>query len=151
MDKSRPNREQNLADWARSQLKCPRKLSRIIDPRLEGQYSEFGAQKAAELAYQCLSHRPKARPKMSEVVKTLEPLKDYNDVPIGPFVYTAPKEEQTKTKRDSNGHNKRHDEHGQSHRTKSSLSPHVIHSDPILHRNLGVRPNSPMQQRFKRG
>ncbi|XP_024979656.1 serine/threonine-protein kinase RIPK [Cynara cardunculus var. scolymus] len=149
MDKSRPNREQNLADWARSQLKCPRKLNRIMDPRLEGQYSEFGAQKAAELAYQCLSRRPKSRPKMSEVVKTLEPLKDYMDVPVGPFVYTAPKEEQTESKRDSNN---RHHEHGQRHRTKSPLSsPHIVHSDPILRRNHEVGSNSPMQHRFKRG
>lgn len=152
MDKSRPNREQNLADWARSQLKCPRKLGRIMDPRLEGQYSESGAQKAADLAYQCLSHKPKARPKMSEVVKTLELLKDHKDVPVGSFVYTAPKEEQTESKRDSNGYNNhRHHEHGHRHRAKSPLSPHVVHSDPILHRNLGTGPNSPMQQRFKRG
>ncbi|KVH93998.1 Protein kinase, catalytic domain-containing protein [Cynara cardunculus var. scolymus] len=116
---------------------------------MTGQYSEFGAQKAAELAYQCLSRRPKSRPKMSEVVKTLEPLKDYMDVPVGPFVYTAPKEEQTESKRDSNN---RHHEHGQRHRTKSPLSsPHIVHSDPILRRNHEVGSNSPMQHRFKRG
>ncbi|KAJ0487893.1 putative protein kinase RLK-Pelle-RLCK-VIIa-2 family [Helianthus annuus] len=137
LDKSRPNREQNLADWARPQLKCPRKLSRIIDPRLEGMYSESGAEKAAQLAYQCLSHRPKARPNMSTVVKTLEPLQDFNEVNIAPFVYTAPKQE----------HN-RHHEHGQRHRTKLPLSPQS-HSDPGI--NLRTGPNSPMQQRFKRG
>ncbi|KAL8243079.1 hypothetical protein R6Q59_009337 [Mikania micrantha] len=125
LDKSRPNREQNLADWARPQLKCPRKLNRILDPRLEGMYSEFGAEKAAELAYQCLSHRPKARPNMSTVVKTLEPLQGFNEDQFTSFVYTVPKEEQK-------GY--RHHEH----RTKSPLSPHV-------------HPNSPMQQRFKRG
>lgn len=89
VDKTRPHREQNLADWARPMLKEPRKLSRIMDPRLEGQYSETGAQKAASLAYHCLSHRPKNRPNMSNIVKTLEPLKDFNDIPIGTFVYTA--------------------------------------------------------------
>ncbi|KAF5776150.1 putative protein kinase RLK-Pelle-RLCK-VIIa-2 family [Helianthus annuus] len=137
LDKSRPNREQNLADWARPQLKCPRKLSRIIDPRLEGMYSESGAEKAAQLAYQCLSHRPKARPNMSTVVKTLEPLQDFNEVNVAPFVYTAPKQE----------HNRHHD-HGQRHRTKLPLSPQS-HSDPGI--NLRTGPNSPMQQRFKRG
>lgn len=90
VDKSRPQREQNLVDWARPQLKDPRKLRRILDPRLEGQYSEMGAQKAAQLAYQCLSYRPKLRPTMSSVVKTLEPLKDFDDIPSGPFVYTVP-------------------------------------------------------------
>ncbi|KAJ0676734.1 putative protein kinase RLK-Pelle-RLCK-VIIa-2 family [Helianthus annuus] len=137
LDKSRPNREQNLADWARPQLKCPRKLSRIIDPRLEGMYSESGAEKAAQLAYQCLSHRPKARPNMSTVVKTLEPLQDFNEVNVAPFVYTAPKQEHS-----------RHHDHGQRHRTKLPLSPQS-HSDPGI--NLRTGPNSPMQQRFKRG
>ncbi|CAH1425300.1 unnamed protein product [Lactuca virosa] len=151
MDKSRPNREQNLADWARPQLKCHRKLNRIIDPRLEGQYSEFGLEKAAELAYQCLSHRPKARPNMSTIVKTLEPLVDFNDVQIGPFVYTAPKEEKKESKKDVNGHH--HSHNYERNRTKSPLSPHVVHSDPnIHHRSVGLWPSSPMQQqRLKRG
>ncbi|KAK6126761.1 hypothetical protein DH2020_039506 [Rehmannia glutinosa] len=69
VDKSRPYREQNLAEWARPTLKNPRKLNRVMDPRLEGQYPEIGAQKAAAIAYQCLSHRPKLRPTMSEVIK----------------------------------------------------------------------------------
>ncbi|KAK6789573.1 hypothetical protein RDI58_013373 [Solanum bulbocastanum] len=90
VDKSRPNREQNLADWARPQLKDARKLGRIIDPRLEGLYSEEGVQKAALVAYQCLSHRPKARPDMSTIVKTLETLKDYKDISTMTFVYIAP-------------------------------------------------------------
>ncbi|KAI3789976.1 hypothetical protein L2E82_02784 [Cichorium intybus] len=148
MDKSRPNREQNLGDWARPQLKCLRKLNRIVDPRLEGQYSEFGLEKAAELAYQCLSRRPKARPTMSTIVKTLEPLVDFNDAQIGPFVYTAPKEDKKESKKDANGH---HSHHHERHRTKSPLSPHVVHSDPNVHRSLGSWPNSPMQQRLKRG
>ncbi|KAK8550347.1 hypothetical protein V6N12_039060 [Hibiscus sabdariffa] len=91
VDKSRCPREQNLVEWAKPMLKDPRKLGRIMDPRLEGQYSETGARKAAALAYQCLSHRPKQRPKMSDVVKTLEPLQDYDeDILIGTFVYTVP-------------------------------------------------------------
>ncbi|CAI9100725.1 OLC1v1037886C1 [Oldenlandia corymbosa var. corymbosa] len=92
VDKTRPRREQNLADWARPMLKDPQKLSRIIDPRLEGQYSEEGALKAAALAYQCLRHRPKTRPAMSTIVETLKPLKDYKDNIGGTFVYTVPQE-----------------------------------------------------------
>ncbi|KAL8236478.1 hypothetical protein R6Q59_017559 [Mikania micrantha] len=92
MDTTRSIREQNLAEWARPQLKVARKLNRIIDPRLEGQYSESGAQKAAELAYECLSHRPKARPTMSMIVDILKPLADFKDMPVGTFVYTAPTE-----------------------------------------------------------
>jgi len=90
VDKNRPPREQNLVEWARPMLNDSRKLSRIMDPRLEGQYSEMGTKKAAALAYQCLSHRPRSRPSMSTVVKTLEPLQDFDDIPIGTFVYTAP-------------------------------------------------------------
>lgn len=94
MDKNRPPREQNLAEWARPQLQSQRRLTRLMDPRLEGQYSEDGAQQAALLAYQCLSHRPKSKPTMSVVIKTLEPLLDLvHDIPSGPFVYTAPSEQ----------------------------------------------------------
>ncbi|KAK2358593.1 serine/threonine-protein kinase RIPK [Trifolium repens] len=90
VDKTRPPREHNLVEWARPVLNDARKLSRIMDPRLEGQLSESGARKAAALAYQCLSHRPRNRPSMSTVVTTLEPLQNYVDIPIGTFVYTAP-------------------------------------------------------------
>lgn len=90
VDKKRSSREQNLVDWARPMLNDPRKLCRIMDPRLEGQYSETGARKAATLAYQCLSHRPKNRPCMSAVVSILNDLKDYNDIPMGTFTYTVP-------------------------------------------------------------
>ncbi|XP_051132200.1 serine/threonine-protein kinase RIPK [Andrographis paniculata] len=89
VDKTRPHREQNLVDWARPMLKNPRKLSRVMDPRLEGQYSEIGAHKAAELAYQCLSHRPKPRPTMSEVISVLGPLKDLDDIQTGTFVFAV--------------------------------------------------------------
>lgn len=92
VDKKRPVREQNLVDWAKPLLKDPQKLDRIMDPRLEGQYSKEGARKAACLAYQCLSHQAKARPTMSHVVKTLEPLMDLDDYPTESFVYTAPTE-----------------------------------------------------------
>ncbi|KAI8022429.1 Serine/threonine-protein kinase RIPK [Camellia lanceoleosa] len=94
-DKSQPRREQNLAGWARPRLKDLRKLRRIMDPRLEGQYSEIGAQKAAALAYQCLSHKPKRRPTMSIVVKTLEALKDLDDILGGTFVYIVPNTDQS--------------------------------------------------------
>ncbi|XP_028121571.1 probable serine/threonine-protein kinase PBL8 [Camellia sinensis] len=74
VDKTRPSREQSLVDWARPKLNDKRKLLQIIDPRLENQYSVRAAQKACSLAYYCLSQNPKARPLMSDVVETLEPL-----------------------------------------------------------------------------
>lgn len=74
VDKTRPSKEQNLVDWARPKLNDKRKLLQIVDPRLENQYSVRAAQKACSLAYYCLSQNPKARPLMSDVVETLEPL-----------------------------------------------------------------------------
>ncbi|KAL6871028.1 hypothetical protein ACP4OV_014876 [Aristida adscensionis] len=74
IDKSRPSREQSLVDWALPKLNDKRRLLQIIDPKLEGQYSVRGAHKACSLAYYCLSQNPKARPLMSDVVETLEPL-----------------------------------------------------------------------------
>nr|GME04653.1 probable serine/threonine-protein kinase PBL17 [Ipomoea batatas] len=74
MDKSRPSREHNLVEWARPLLTHSKKLFRILDPRIEGQYSNKTAMKVANLAYQCLSQNPKGRPVMSQVVGILEAL-----------------------------------------------------------------------------
>ncbi|GAV72807.1 Pkinase_Tyr domain-containing protein [Cephalotus follicularis] len=154
VEKSRPQREQNLAEWAKPMLNDPRKLGRIMDPRLEGQYSETGAQKAAALAYQCLSYRPKHRPTMRIVVKILEPLKDFDDIPIGPFVYVVPSDcdspkeevkecEPKKESKKENGHHHHHQRHQLHHynrhrHAKSPKSP-AIHSENAL-RHSPVHP-----------
>ncbi|KAM1148804.1 hypothetical protein ACFX15_028890 [Malus domestica] len=78
VDKNRPSGEHNLVEWAKPFLINKRKVFRIIDNRLEGQYSMDGAHKAATLAARCLSTESKLRPNMDEVVKTLEQLPDYN-------------------------------------------------------------------------
>ncbi|OMO77438.1 hypothetical protein COLO4_25177 [Corchorus olitorius] len=80
MDKNRPNGEHNLVEWARPHLGDKRRIFRILDPRLEGHFSIKGAQKAAQLAAQCLSRDPKARPRMSEIVETLKPLPNLKDM-----------------------------------------------------------------------
>lgn len=153
VDKNRPHREQNLVEWARPMLNDSRKLGRLMDPRLEGQYSETGAKKAAALAYQCLSHRPKQRPTMSTVVKTLEPLKDFDDLPIGPFVFTFPTETQfckeelreggeaLKQSKKENGHHHYHN--GHKHHHKSPKSPNSYSernglNSPLHHRARGA-------------
>lgn len=92
MDKNRPATEQNLVKWARNFLKDPHKLDRILDPRLECQYSIEGAKKVAALAFQCLSYNPKSRPTLNKAVKILEPVLELNDIPVGSFVYIAPTE-----------------------------------------------------------
>lgn len=88
VDKKRKPREQNLVDWARPFLKKTDKLYKIMDPNLESQYSTKGAEIAAQVAYRCLSENPKSRPHMREVVGALEPVLEFKDVPVGPFVFT---------------------------------------------------------------
>lgn len=72
LDKSRPSRQHNLVEWARPLLNHNKKLLKILDPRMEGQYSAKSAIKVAHLANQCLSQNPKGRPLMSQVVEILE-------------------------------------------------------------------------------
>ncbi|KAK9920659.1 hypothetical protein M0R45_029207 [Rubus argutus] len=76
IDKNRPSGEHNLVEWARPYLTNKRRVLRVIDPRLEGQYSLSHTQKAANLALLCLSSDPKFRPDMNEVVTILEQLQD---------------------------------------------------------------------------
>lgn len=169
VDKNRPNREQNLVKWARPQLKDPRKLDQIMDPRLEGQYSTEGARKAAALAYQCLSHHPKSRPTMRTVVKTLEPLLALTDLPIGPFVYIVPNEGKILSDLEKKGKEstdecdeirngdtcegkqveikeKGCDRHRKGHRHRrriKSLRSRAVYSDTVLYKTIGTGLYSP--------
>jgi serine/threonine protein kinase len=76
LDKNRPSGEHNLVEWARPYLASKRRIFRILDARLGGQYSLSGAQKAAALAMQCLSGDSRNRPGMEQVVAALEQLQD---------------------------------------------------------------------------
>ncbi|KAK9727240.1 hypothetical protein RND81_05G267600 [Saponaria officinalis] len=74
VDRNRSSGERNLVDWARPYLTKKRKISRVLDNRLEGQYSLDSAFKVSTLAFRCLSIEPKLRPTMDEIVNELEPL-----------------------------------------------------------------------------
>ncbi|PNT67415.1 hypothetical protein BRADI_3g27180v3 [Brachypodium distachyon] len=76
LDKSRPVREQTLADWALPMLTHKKKVMGIVDPRMGADQDcpARSVQKAAMLAYHCLSSNPKARPLMRDIVASLEPL-----------------------------------------------------------------------------
>ncbi|CAI9774902.1 unnamed protein product [Fraxinus pennsylvanica] len=80
IDKNRPHGEQNLIEWACPYLASKRRIFRVMDTRIEGQYSPTGALKAATLAVKCLAIEPKYRPNMDEVVKALEQLQDTGSV-----------------------------------------------------------------------
>ncbi|XP_022869532.1 probable serine/threonine-protein kinase PBL9 [Olea europaea var. sylvestris] len=76
IDKNRPSGEHNLVEWAKPYLVNKRRMLRILDSRLEGQYSTDQALKAATVALQCLCTEPKLRPKMIEVVTALEQVQE---------------------------------------------------------------------------
>lgn len=76
LDRSKVGIEQNLVDWAKPCLGDKRKLYRIMDSRLEGQYPKKGAQAVSNLALICISGEAKSRPKMSDVLEKLEQLYD---------------------------------------------------------------------------
>ena len=76
IDRSKPYRESNLVIWAKPYLANKRKLFRILDCRIEGQYTIDGAYEAATLAFRCLSKEAKSRPTMNEVVTELEQLQE---------------------------------------------------------------------------
>ncbi|XP_022996872.1 probable serine/threonine-protein kinase PBL17 isoform X3 [Cucurbita maxima] len=87
MDKNRPSREHNLVEWARPLLSHNKKILKILDPRIEGQYSTKTAMKVANLTYQCLSQNPKGRPLMSQVVQMLEGFQCTKDTDSGTVLH----------------------------------------------------------------
>ncbi|CAN0923733.1 Probable serine/threonine-protein kinase PBL3 [Linum grandiflorum] len=72
VDKSKVGVEQVLVDWAKPYLSDKRKLFRIMDTKLGGQYPQKSAVTAAHLALQCLNNEAKLRPRMSDVLSALE-------------------------------------------------------------------------------
>ncbi|KAK0571043.1 hypothetical protein LWI29_010242 [Acer saccharum] len=151
MDNTRPGRQQSLIEWARPLMRDSRNLDRLMDPRLEGQYSTKGAQKAVALAYKCLSHQPKSRPTMSEVVKILESLQGFEDAFLEPFVYVAPVENDrskerfdtkrgSKTKQGTDSSDKNHGRRVRRIKLPTSL---VAYSDSSLYKKLRDGLNSP--------
>jgi serine/threonine protein kinase len=93
MDKNRPNGEHNLVEWARPYLGERRRFYRLVDPRLEGNFSIRGAQKTAQLACACLNRDPKARPLMSQVVEVLKPLLNLKDMASSSYFFQSMQQE----------------------------------------------------------
>ncbi|GAV73869.1 Pkinase domain-containing protein [Cephalotus follicularis] len=73
--------EETLVDWAKPFLGDSRRVLRIMDTRLGGQYSKKGAQAVAAVASQCLRTDPKNRPTMVYALATLERIRTSNDAP----------------------------------------------------------------------
>ncbi|KAL9282647.1 putative protein kinase RLK-Pelle-RLCK-VIIa-2 family [Arabidopsis thaliana] len=66
--RNKPN-SRSEAGRVKPYLSDQRKFKLIVDPKLEGKYSIKSVQKLAIVANRCLARNPKARPKMSEVLK----------------------------------------------------------------------------------
>lgn len=79
IDKNRPIGEHNLVDWAKPCLNSRRRIFRVLDARLEGQYSLGRALQAATIALECLNTDSKLRPSMDEVVTALEKIQNPKD------------------------------------------------------------------------
>ncbi|KAG5556092.1 hypothetical protein RHGRI_006651 [Rhododendron griersonianum] len=72
VDMNRTKGAHNLVDWAKPSLVNKRKLTRIMDPRLENQYPPKAAFQAAVVVLNCLESDPRSRPPMEEVLVTLQ-------------------------------------------------------------------------------
>ena len=73
VDNNRSGGEQNLVQWAIPFLRDKSKVLRLVDTRLEGQYSRRGALRLAHVALRCINPKAKDRPHMHQVVELLEP------------------------------------------------------------------------------
>ncbi|KAJ9568494.1 hypothetical protein OSB04_004460 [Centaurea solstitialis] len=171
MDKTRPSREQCLVEWARPLLKDSNNLERIMDPKLDSHYPLVAAKRAATLASRCLSHHPKCRPTMNEVVKILENVLEMDDPEVGSFVYIVKEGSDQKETDDrkekeqvndnggsggeekaevvvvvekkENGHQRERKGHRHKHRLRSMRS-RAVYSDTALYKNFKKGSNSPL-------
>ena len=71
IDKSRAREEENLVEWAIPYLRDKRKVFRIMDTKLVGQYPQKAAFMMSFLALHCMGE-VKVRPSMPEVLSLLE-------------------------------------------------------------------------------
>ncbi|KAK9707289.1 hypothetical protein RND81_07G187000 [Saponaria officinalis] len=129
MDKSRPNGEHNLVEWARPHLGDRRRFYRLIDPRLEAHFSIKGAQKAVQLAAHCLSRDPKARPLMSEVVETLKPLPSLKDMASSSYYFQTMQGDRVRPCQ-SMRNSQTHQRNGQQPGLRSLSIPNGSHASP---------------------
>ncbi|RWR78512.1 Protein kinase domain-containing protein [Cinnamomum micranthum f. kanehirae] len=66
-DPNRPSGQVNLVDWAKPYLSDQRKVSRLMDRRLEGYYPYKGVAQIAQLILKCVGSEPRRRPSMEPV------------------------------------------------------------------------------------
>ncbi|XP_057771304.1 probable serine/threonine-protein kinase PBL3 [Salvia miltiorrhiza] len=74
IDRMRPAEKRDLVKWATPYLKDKRRVWKVVDSRLMGEYPQEEACKLANIVLQCVSEDPSLRPGMSEVVAELQKL-----------------------------------------------------------------------------
>ncbi|EPS70761.1 hypothetical protein M569_03998, partial [Genlisea aurea] len=74
LDLRRPSGQIDLVEWAKPSLKEKKKLHKIVDPRLLGQYPSRAAFSVAQLILKCVQPDPNNRPSMDRVLETLQSL-----------------------------------------------------------------------------
>ncbi|XP_049377359.1 probable serine/threonine-protein kinase PBL18 [Solanum stenotomum] len=79
-DENAGGADEKLVEWAKPFISDSRRVLRIMDTRLGGQYSKKGAQTAASLVLRCLDVDPRLRPTMDEVLATLQLVQAPKDV-----------------------------------------------------------------------
>ncbi|KAL2515893.1 Protein kinase 2B [Forsythia ovata] len=72
IDESRGEAEKELITWVKPHLQNKRKVFRIMDTKLGGQYPKKGAYIAANLALLCVNQEARFRPPMTYVLDILE-------------------------------------------------------------------------------
>lgn len=111
--------EETLVDWAMPFLSDSRRILRIMDTKLGGQYSKKGAQAAAALVLKCLNTDPKHRPTMVNVLAALEALHSSNSFPKKPKSGTDNHNTVPRTPKSGtdNHHATKHSSHHHSHKS----------------------------------
>ncbi|KAL7120121.1 hypothetical protein ACP275_02G103800 [Erythranthe tilingii] len=85
IDTSRPPGEHVLVSWALPRLTNREKVIEMIDPALEGHYSNKDLIQVAAIAAMCVQTEADYRPLITDVVQSLMPLvKSYNTMPPSP-------------------------------------------------------------------
>ncbi|KAJ9552203.1 hypothetical protein OSB04_016248 [Centaurea solstitialis] len=86
IDYSSPIHERTQVDFIRPCLDNKRGIKRIVDDRIDGQYTTRVAIRFARLVKRCLSKEPMNRPTADEVVKALEKVQDIQKTSPSPRV-----------------------------------------------------------------
>lgn len=78
IDKNKPLGDRNLVVWARPYMRDKRKMHKIVDPLLEGQYTVKESEQVIGIARSCINSDPSLRPQMKDIVGILEPMSEAN-------------------------------------------------------------------------